>query len=262
MTVVRDRLWTLHKSVRRYASDTIGGRSSSSCITSVECFERGNGFAIVGLNPAGDKTDADDDDPQRPFKEEGYSAYLDDRWRDRIAGQGKLQLAVQGIAMIIAGATPTVAMRAIRGNKLTTVQDHYRESAEEFLRQTPSCNINPFRSGSPNELGSELWSRGADIGWELLRMANPRIILTLANGPKDTPWSVILERSGLPPRSHDYEEPMPRNFRYRDVRLGQGDLKDAIVIGLPAIVRFGVTSDITPPLFKVLRKRLRYYGVI
>ncbi len=31
--------------------------------TSVETFEQGNGFAIVGINPAGGKQDADNDDP-------------------------------------------------------------------------------------------------------------------------------------------------------------------------------------------------------
>ena len=120
-------------------------------------------------------------------------------------------MPAQGIAMIVAGGTPPVAMRAIRGNKLTSAQDHYRKSAEEFLRHTPSYNIIPFRSGSPNELSSEFWSRGADIGWELLRMANPltfppKTVSVRSVGNQQKWHTLESERSGFGWRSGKFPE--------------------------------------------------------
>ena len=131
--------------------------------TSVRTFERGNGFAIIGLNPAGGKADADTDDRDRPFREESYSAYLDDDWRSSGVGQQDFQRSVQGIAMIMTGATPSQAMSAMRSS--AAVEDRIGANATAFLRSTPSLNIIPFRHSNLWKVPPTLRRRGPEIGW-------------------------------------------------------------------------------------------------
>ena len=104
--------------------------------TSVETYEHGNCFAIVGKNPAGSKLDADSDarNRDRGFKEEGYSAYLDDTWHHPV-GQSPFQRTVQGIAMIIGGATPIEAMTAITDESMEP-EERIVAEATAFLRTT------------------------------------------------------------------------------------------------------------------------------
>ena len=45
--------------------------------SSVESYDHDNGFAVFGLNQGGDGTDADTNDRDRPFRDPGFSAYLD-----------------------------------------------------------------------------------------------------------------------------------------------------------------------------------------
>ena len=60
--------------------------------SSVESHEAGNGLAILGINPAGRPEVADTEVTDRPFREPGYSAYLDDDWLgSRGRGQDPLQ---------------------------------------------------------------------------------------------------------------------------------------------------------------------------
>ena len=77
--------------------------------TSVGTFERNRAkFAIVGINPAGYLRHADSDNGhERPLLKKKYSAYLDDNWDQAGTGQSRFQRAVQGIAMILRGATPS-----------------------------------------------------------------------------------------------------------------------------------------------------------
>ncbi len=119
--------------------------------TSVEAFEHGNGFAIVGINPAGKKIDAERDNNRKtPFIGNGYSAYLDDDWEGG-SGQSDFQRAVQGIAMILTGATASKAMTAIC-KEGSTPEKRIGADATAFLRQTPSLNIIPFRSPTAKHL--------------------------------------------------------------------------------------------------------------
>jgi len=66
--------------------------------SSVESFEQGSGFAIVGMNPAGGPGNAHTDDVDRPFRDPGYSAYLDDNWGAE-AGAARLQRVIQAIEL-------------------------------------------------------------------------------------------------------------------------------------------------------------------
>lgn len=60
---------------------------------------------MIGLNPSGSEADADANDRDRPFREQGYSADLDEDFQDNGVGGSDFQRAVQGIAMIVTGAS-------------------------------------------------------------------------------------------------------------------------------------------------------------
>ena len=250
----------------KFVGPNTGNPNFRLIYTGVGTYEQGNGYAIVGLNPAGDETDADTDDPNRPFREKGYSAYLDDDWRGAGEGQDAFQRRVQGIAMIMTGATPSEAVSAIKNPKATPMA-RIGSNATEFLRNTPSSNIVPFRHSRQAKVPPKLWNRGQQIGWELLCLAQPKpnYILTLANSidaPKYPIWRTILSNSGqqgIP----DFEAVVNQGAKrmYRELRLTQGPLAGATLIGLPAVVRSNSIERVMLPLFKVLSKRLQHHGV-
>ena len=230
--------------------------------TSVKTYERSNRFVIVGENPAGDQSDADTDDRNRPFEEEGYSAYLDDNWRDAGRGQSPFQRAVQGVAMVTTGTTPAQAMAAMRRQGIEP-ESRIGKEATSFLRRTPSLNIIPFRDSKKDQLDDILKERGVQIGWELLRLIRPRprYIITLANQVSGPIWNTILGESGQPKKT-DYEKWINRgaNRKYREVTLTQGPLRGAVLLGLPAVVRDKIRDDVTPQLLKILNRRFQYHG--
>ena len=155
MTTTRQRLVELSKECEAECKRTgfvgpeMGEPNFRLIYTSVKTYEQGNGFVIIGLNPGGSQADADTDDPDRPFREEGYSAYLDDDWQDSGVGRSEFQLAVQGIAMIMTGATPSQAISAMKSS-IPVVKDRVGANATAFLRSTPSLNIIPFRHSNLN----------------------------------------------------------------------------------------------------------------
>ena len=119
MTRVRDRVEELYKECEDlckqggWVGPKTGQPNFRLIYTSVESFEHGNKFAIVGLNPGGGKSGADTDDPYIPFQAERYSAYLDDNWENQGTGRSRFQRAVQGVAMILRGADYSEAIEAI-----------------------------------------------------------------------------------------------------------------------------------------------------
>ena len=231
--------------------------------TSVETYESGNGLVIIGMNPGGDQTDADTDRRDRPFLEEGYSAYLDDNWRGAGAGQDDFQRTVQGIAMIVTGSTPSEAISAIKSPGLTP-EARIGSDAVDFLRNTPSLNIIPFRHSSLNKVPSELRNRGQQIGWELLCLMQPKpkYIITLANGVGAPIWRTIL-RNSRQSSSASFEAVIHQTMRrtYREARIAQGQLAGTTLIGLPAVVRDQGREDVTVPLFEILSQRVQHHGV-
>ena len=231
--------------------------------TSVETYEHGNGFVIIGLNPGGDQTDADSDKRDRPFQEDSYSAYLDDNWRGAGAGQDDFQRTVQGIAMIVTGSTPSEALSAIKSPGLTPGA-RIGSDAVDFLRNTPSLNIIPFRHSSLDKVPSALRNRGQEIGWKLLCLMNPnpKYIITLTNSVSAPIWRTIL-RNSKQSSSASFEVVIHQAMRrtYREIRIDQGQLAGTTLIGLPAVVRDQGREDVTVPLFEVLSQRLRDHGV-
>ena len=232
--------------------------------SSVESFEYGSGFAIVGMNPAGGPRDADTGDADRPFRDPGYSAYLDDHWRGHEVGAARLQRVIQALAMIFVGASPTEAMAAI-DDPTPRLSQRVSPKAIAFLRNTPSMNIIPFRGSRLAEVPLTLRERGEEIGWRLLCLARPRLrcIVTLANQVDGLPWRTILKGSGQR-RRPDYEETINRRLSrtYREVQLVRGELAGTLVVGLPAIVRDKKRSDVTEPLFEVIHQRLEHHGIL
>ena len=275
MIQVRERLEALYEECSElcYQTGQIGpetGQPNFRLIySSVETFESSNGFAMVGLNPAGQSSDADRDrGRRRPFDEKSYSAYVDDAWADD-RGQDRFQRAVQGIAMILNGATWTETKKAITATNERKPEERLGTETADLLRNTPSQNIIPFRGSTLNKLPLVLRQRGEEIGWELLCLIRPkpRFIVTLSNG-SPSPWRTILKNSGLQ-RATDREGDWTRMLAgrtdrtYRDVRLPEGPLEGAVVFGLPAVV-FDKLQEYgtTPPMLATLSERLRYYEAI
>ena len=155
MTTIRQRLVELSEECEAECKRTgfvgteTGEPNFRLIYTSVETYEQGNGFVIIGLNPAGSRVDADTDDRDRPFREQGYSAYLDEDWQGNGVGRSEFQRAVQGIAMIMTGATPSQAISAMKSTT-PVVNDRIGANATAFLRSTPSLNIIPFRHSCLN----------------------------------------------------------------------------------------------------------------
>ena len=227
--------------------------------SSVGSYEAGNGLAILGINPAGRPEVADTEVTDRPFREPGYSAYLDDDWLgSRGRGQDPLQRVVQELAMILTGATPTEAMAA-RADEHSAPEQRIGVTAAGLLRGAASGNIIPFRGSKLDEVPERLRDRGEEIGWELLCIARPtpRVIVTLANGVRDLPWRTILGNSGQPLRS-DYEEWIHKGLKrkYREVRLRKGPFGGATLIGLPAVVRDrGRNRNVVREMLRIVANR-------
>ena len=240
--------------------------------TSVETYEQGNGFAIVGLNPGGIQADADTDNRDRPFREESYSAYLDDNFQNNGAGESDFQRAVQGIAMIITGSTPPQAISAMKSST-PNIEGRIGTNATAFLRKTPSLNIIPFRHSYLKKVPPQLCRRGAEIGWELLCLMRPKpkYIITLANGVNAPIWKTIQENSEGSLKQICQESVFKgfigsqKRFRnYREGKVTKGPLKGAILIGLPAVVHDKSDSwdKVTAPLFEVLSRRRGSLGIL
>ena len=281
MTKIRKQLEKLNEQCEQLCEEE-GWQSPKSknpnfrlIYTSVETFERGNGFAIVGINPAGTKLDADrDNDRGTPFTNKEYSAYLDDDWEGG-RGQSKFQRAVQGVAMVLKGADPSEVIEAIC-EKVIEPEKRMEANVVDFLRGTPSLNIIPFRTSTVDDLRenlpSDLQQRGEEIGWELLCLIRPkpRYIVALANG-EPSPWSTILRNSHQPPVDFERRIRQRRGRRgprtYREVKLTRGPLKGALVFGLPAVVSDNIDYDkvreeVTRPLFQVVREGLEHHKII
>ncbi len=231
----------------------------------VRSYEAGKGVAILGLNPAGGPNDADTDcNRNRGFREHDYSAYLDDNWQGAGQGQSRFQRAVQAIAMILTGANPSEAITAYHDLD-TTPKNRIGTKAETLLRNTPSGNINPFRTSDYKKLRKKgLDKPGLRVGWDLLCLAQPRpqVIVALANGKTAPPWQTILRKSEQQTNA-DYCKIIRSNDRsYREVKIQKGPLNGALLIGLPAIIYQPFSKDVTPHLFEILAERVDHHGLI
>ena len=235
--------------------------------SSVESYERSNGVAIIGINPAGGPNVADIDDRRRPFRDPGYSAYLDDEWiGSSPQGQHPLQRVIQELAMILTGATPAEA-KAVRDDRQSTPEERIGNDATTLLRNAASGNIIPFRGSKLSAVPCPLRERGEEIGWQVLRSIRPtpRVIVTLANGTNELPWRALLDRSGATTRDAEHDEVIREGRggrRYRDVKLRGGPLRGALVIGLPAVMRDkGNAASETEKMFTFVERHLTKHRI-
>ena len=268
---VREELERLERrSVRLCKQESWLGKNTSKpnfrlLYSSVESYEAGSGFAILGINPAGDNVVADSDARRRGFREPGYSAYLDDTWvGSSKRGQDSLQREVQALAMILCGAKVDEALDA-KNDLGAEPEERVGREAAALLRSTPSGNIIPFRCSKLAEVPIRLRVKGPQIGWDSLCLARPelRVIVTLANTVNDFPWRTLLKKGGQRPGSY-YEKPVHKKLRrtYREVELDRGPLEGVLVIGLPAVVYHrGNVPDLSKNMFKELAKRVREHGL-
>jgi len=230
--------------------------------SSVASFEAGSGVVILGMNPAGPPSCATRRENEIPFTERGYSAYLDSSWldggRDQSRGQHRLQRAVQGIAMVMAGADPCVAMEASRRADLEP-EARIGPDAVALLRNTPSGNIVPYRASSLKDIPEPLRDHGPMVGKRVLCLVSPapEYVITLATDA----WKSVRKLSGSPSGVHEEAVNKQLNRTYRDVELTDGPLKGALLIGLPAVVRDKVRKDVTPRMLSVLAQRVRKHGL-
>ena len=239
--------------------------------SSVETYEEGNGIAIIGLNPGGGQGEHTPEKHTLPFQNQRYSAHLDDSWKTHKAGQSDLQKVVQGIAMLVAGATHEKALSAVQ-NVGITPRKRMGEKAEKILRNTVTGNIIPFRTSKPKDFRGKskpIKTEGINIGWELLTLMRPKphLIITLQNGKTtDSPWKFILDilRKRGQPTKCLYEKAIyeDRNLYYREIKIVKGALKGALMIGLPGVTRYKKDKELIRELFKVLAERLEHHGLI
>lgn len=229
--------------------------------SSVEAFDHGSGVLLVGINPAGPSHVADSDDRRRPFNEANYCSYLDDEWSRttrKERGRSPLQRAVQDVFMVLAGEPLRTVLEA-RRDYVSVPEERIGRAAEILLRNTPSGNIIPFRSGTLAQLDDDLRLEGAQVGWRLLQVARPqpRVIIALANGESDSPWAAIKTFSG-----HSSSRPvlLTVNDRlkrsYKEIIIDKGPLAGALLIGLPSLVRDKGRADVMVPLLEILHSRM------
>ncbi len=202
-------------------------------------FKAGNGFAFIGMNPAGGPLVASTDDRDRPFTDPNYSAYLDDRWGGYERGQDSMQRAVQEVALALAGASLAQIISA-RGDQSSLPERRIGAKAVALLRGALSGNIIPFRDSDLRKIPARLRSEGERIGSDLFHAAEPapQVIVTLANTVNDLPWRNFLKRSPQP-KDTTFSRLIHKklNRTYREIRLQNGPLAGTLLVGLPAVVR-------------------------
>ena len=277
MSTIRQRLVELSEECEalcrrnQFVGPQTGQPNFRLIYTSVDTYEQGNDFVIIGLNPGGSQADADADERDRPFQEIGYSAYLDDNFQNKGVGGSDFQRSIQGIAMIMTGSSPSQAISAMK-SPTPSVEDRIGANATTFLRSTPSLNIIPFRHSYLKKVPLQLRRRGAEIGWELLclMMPKPKYIITLTNDVNAEIWKTIRDNSegSLKMTCQErvfkgYIGSRPKTRNYREGRVMKGPLKAATLIGLPAVVhdKQDAWDKVTAPLFEVLSQRLNSLGI-
>lgn len=160
--------------------------------SSATTFENPGGVMFLGTNPGGDHTAADPRHHEWPFSKSYYSAYLDECWNGQPKGCHPMQKAALEVAATLAGG---------------------REDGKRLLQRSPAGNLIPFRSESPDVLPSKLRERGLKIGWKLIKIAKPRVLVLFASN--NTRWEWLMTKLGwrLDP---DHEQSFKPNWRYRE----------------------------------------------
>ena len=187
-----------------------------------ETFETPGRVMILGTNPGGDHTNADQLDPWEPFNRGAdYSAYLDDRWpyprSTRLADLGRhpIQQAVRRVATALGGGSPA--------------------KGDELLRHTPSGNLIPFRSKS-FDLPKTLWRTGLqNFGAKLVKVARPRVLVLISS--RQELWCEMLKQFPGMVLSPEKELRPGANRPFREAIAHKADTRPQFIWALPAVNR-------------------------
>lgn len=160
--------------------------------SSAATFENPGGVMFLGHNPGGDHTAADPCHHEWPVSKSCYSAYLDECWDGQSKGGHPIQEAALKVAATIAGGC---------------------ENGKCLLQRSPAGNLIPFRSKRPKDLPHKLEERGLKIGWKLIKIARPRVLVLFTS--KKESWEWLMRELGwcLDP---DHEKPFKPNWKYRE----------------------------------------------
>ena len=208
-----------------------------------ETFETPGRVMILGTNPGGDHTNADQLDPREPFNRgPDYSAYLDDRWpyphSTRLAdpGRHRIQEAVRQVAAALVDGSPV--------------------EGDELLRHTPSGNLIPFRSKNFTALPKVLWKLGFErFGAEVIKMARPRVLVLISS--RQELWCEMLKQFPGMVLSPEKELRPGANRPFREAIAHKADTRPQFIWALPAVNRGTEGAQ----AIDELRNLLRTHGV-
>ena len=194
--------------------------------SSATTFENPGGVMFLGTNPGGNHEDADACHHSRPFsKSEDYSAYLDDSWDHWVHPGEKRRHPLQTAALCVAG-------KIVGG---CDAEDPGR-AAEDLLRGSPAGNLIPFRSESPDALPSGLRDNGLEIGWKLIKIAKPSLLVLFASNKKPWGWRWLMQQirdNGREPRCQEHR--VIKTLILREARLEGLHELPAYIFALPAL---------------------------
>ena len=191
---------------------------------SATAFNNPGGVMFLGTNPGGSHEDADPGHHSRPFsKSEDYSAYLDESWGCWGHPGEKNCYPLQTAALCVAG-------KIVGGRD---AEDPGRD-AEDLLRRSQAGNLIPFRSETPDALPCGLRERGLEIGWELINIAKPRLLVLFASNKKRWGWLMQqMRHNGPAPQCQEHR--ITKTFILREARLEGRPELPAYVFALPAL---------------------------
>ena len=222
-TSVREQLEELNEACKEFCEDQanwvgaawrgIGPQGTPNfrlLYSSPETLKRQGGVMLLGTNPGGGPSNADRYHPDVPFLSPTYSSYLDDSWGDFATGQHPMQLAARAVARTIAGNRP-------RGDRL--------------LRNSPTGNLIPFRSEKPSDLPDLAVQYGLDFGWQLIAIAQPRVLVLLVSNTQR--WEWLMERVSHDPEP-DRTLPITKTLILREAQQSEGKWP-RYIFALPAL---------------------------
>ena len=170
-----------------------------------ETFEPPSTLMLLGRNPGGTSSDADSHPCRKPFDPDtpcGWSHYLDERWgRQYPPGEHPMQCTVRFLADAIEPG-----------------------AGDDLLRESPAGNFSPFRPKKD-------W-KGGEIGWQLLDMARPRILILLFSALPL--WEQLVNRRKLREAPAEPHWDIGANHRFREAKNPAGDWPQ-FTFALPAV---------------------------
>ena len=192
-----------------------------------DVIEHGVKVAFIGANPGGGARSQQDDKRTgrllRPYKDERYNAWLDDRhWEGRGAVHQERVVAT---------------FKILFGNV----------NGVDVLRSAACLNVVPVRSSRTSDLSARTWRESIEWATRVLKHIAPEIIVCNGNGEQRSAWSA-LDRFGTG-ITRPAQRPVNGNYSVKR-RTADG----VTVIGLPHL------SWVSPEEFRTALKGWTFSG--